>query len=219
MVLNLLLKVWIASEAGRQIAEDRKQGALELLLSTPLSIDEILRGQRLALQRQFLGPLMVTLILGVVFMLAPMKDTSVDLDSRTAWIAFWLGGIVLLVADVVAFYWVGMWQALKSKNPIAAIIGNLLRIVVFPTIVYALVCLVRALSTRSDPGWQFFLGWWVGPGLAADLFFGLTARHKLLTRFRLAATQRFTHRARSSKRWAESPPAQSPLPPLVIAQK
>ena len=41
---------------GRQFAEDRHSGALELVVSTPLGVKEILRGQWLALRRQFLGP-------------------------------------------------------------------------------------------------------------------------------------------------------------------
>jgi len=60
--LNLVIKVWFALEAGKQLSEDRKQGALELLLSTPLTVQDILRGQRLALERQFLGPVMVVLM-------------------------------------------------------------------------------------------------------------------------------------------------------------
>ncbi|HWQ92320.1 MAG TPA: ABC transporter permease, partial [Clostridia bacterium] len=42
LVLNVLLKVWLGSEACRQLAEERQQGTLELLLSTPLSVREIL---------------------------------------------------------------------------------------------------------------------------------------------------------------------------------
>ena len=60
--MNLVIKVWFALEAGKQLSEDRKQGALELLLSTPLTVQDILRGQRLALERQFLGPVMVVLM-------------------------------------------------------------------------------------------------------------------------------------------------------------
>src|SRR5205807_8027803 len=45
LVLNLVLKGWVAAEAGRQLAEDRKLGALELLLSTPMTVHDILRGQ------------------------------------------------------------------------------------------------------------------------------------------------------------------------------
>jgi len=43
------------------LTEDRRIGALELLLSHSLPIREILTGQRLALQRQFLGPIIVVL--------------------------------------------------------------------------------------------------------------------------------------------------------------
>src|SRR5439155_10650820 len=112
--------------------------ALELLLSTPPSIPEILRGQLLALQRQFLGPLLLTLTLGLVFMFAPLNEAGVDSDSRTAWLACWFGAMILLIADLFAFYWVGMWRALQAKNPISAILGTVLRIMVLPTIIYAL---------------------------------------------------------------------------------
>ena len=45
LLLNSLLKLWIAVEAGQRLAEDQEMGVLELLLSTPLSVRDILRGQ------------------------------------------------------------------------------------------------------------------------------------------------------------------------------
>jgi ABC-type transport system involved in cytochrome c biogenesis permease component len=41
VLLNSLLKIWIAVEAGQRLAEDQKMGALELLLSTSLSVRDI----------------------------------------------------------------------------------------------------------------------------------------------------------------------------------
>src|SRR5205085_12159068 len=64
LVLGLLMEGWIASETGRHLAEDRQTGALELLLSTPLSVRQILAGQWQALLRQFLGPMVVTFVAG-----------------------------------------------------------------------------------------------------------------------------------------------------------
>jgi hypothetical protein len=61
LIFNCTLKAWIALEAGQQLAEDQKAGALELLLPTPLTERDILRGQFLALRRQFLKPLLVTI--------------------------------------------------------------------------------------------------------------------------------------------------------------
>ncbi len=172
----------------------------------------------LALRRQFLGPLLVTLVVGFVFLLAPLHDPEMDDDGRAAWVSFWSCGMALLLADLVALYWVGMWQALTARNPVRAVAGNLLRIMVLPTVAFALLCLVCALwSIRGEdgPGWKFFLGWWVGLGVATDIFFSLAARKKLLTQFRAAATQRYTRRVRVPR----VSTAASGLPPIIAVQK
>jgi hypothetical protein len=49
LVLGAVLKVWMTSEASWQLAADRRSGALELLLVTPLSEREICRGQWLGI--------------------------------------------------------------------------------------------------------------------------------------------------------------------------
>jgi hypothetical protein len=111
-----------------------------------------------------------------------------------------------------------MWQALTARNPVRAVTGNLLRIMVLPTVAFAVLCLFRALWSIREadgPGWQFFLGWWVGLGVAADIFFSLAARNKLLTQFRAAATQRYTRRVRVPKHSM----AVSDLPPIIAVQK
>ncbi len=54
--LHQVAKYLVAVEATRQLIEDRRSGALELLLVTPLGEDQILFGQRRALQVQFSGP-------------------------------------------------------------------------------------------------------------------------------------------------------------------
>jgi ABC-type transport system involved in multi-copper enzyme maturation permease subunit len=65
--LNSTFKFWITLEAGHRLGEDRRSGAFELLLATPLTVPDILRGQWLALRRQFLKPLMVVMVVEVFF--------------------------------------------------------------------------------------------------------------------------------------------------------
>ncbi len=218
ILLNLLLKGWFTSEVGRQLAEDRKSGALELLLSTPMSVRDILRGQWLALQRQFLGPLLVVLCLGWVFMLAVQTSTWAA-DERAIWYAMWLGGMVMLGVDMAALFWVGSWQALIAKSPNRAPSATLARIIVLPGVGWAMVCLVRALtSVRGDQGptWKFFAGWYFGLGLLADFGFANYARQKLLTEFRLAAAQRYVPREGFWK-WVRggSTPKPSPITSVI----
>jgi ABC-type transport system involved in multi-copper enzyme maturation permease subunit len=197
LVLNGVLKCWFASETGRQLAEERQQGALELLLSTPLTVRDILRGQLLALQRQFLGPVLVALLVGLIFMVASVANTT-DPDERAGFVALYTAGMLMLVLDLAGLYWTGMWQGLTSKNPNRATSAVVARILVLPWIAYALVGLVVSLAWSGqgrDPGWKFFLGLWVVLGLAADLGFGLWARSRLLTEFRAAAEQRYSARS------------------------
>jgi ABC-type transport system involved in multi-copper enzyme maturation permease subunit len=196
LLLNLLLKVWFGLEAGRRLAEDRKQGALELLLSTPLTVQDILHGQWLALKRQFLGPVLVTLLVFFLFMLAASSDAMLleNSEDRALWILLWAAGMVMLLADLAALYWVGMWKALTAKNPARATAANFGRILVLPWVALALAGLVAALlwpNAANEPVQKLFLGAWFVVGVAVDLGFGVWARHKLLTEFRLAATRRY----------------------------
>jgi ABC-type Na+ efflux pump permease subunit len=202
LVLNVLVKGWFASEVGRQLAEDRHRGTLELLLSTPLTVRDILRGERLALQRQFLGPLLLVLAACFVMMIAAIRNTGVE-EDHALWILVWIGGMLMLLADLAGLYWVGLWQALVSKNPRTAASASVARMLVLPWVIFALVALALSLSairTRHEPGEKFFFGLWFAIGLAVDIGFGTWARHKLLTEFRLAAAQRYLERAGFWKR-------------------
>ena len=222
LVLNCLLKGWFASETGRQLAEERQQGALELLLSTPLTVRDILRGQLLALKRQFLGPVLLALVVGLVFMFASLADTT-DPEERAGVATLYIAGMVMLVVDLAGLYWTGLWQGLTSKNPNRATSAVVARILVLPWIAYALVVLVVSLiwsGQGHEPSWKLFVGLWVGLGLAADLGFGLWARFKLLTEFRAAAEQRYSGRSGFWKRlFAGREPGTVEVPPVIGMQQ
>lgn len=193
--LNTVLKVWFTAEATGRLAEDRKAGTLELLLSTPLEVRDILHGQLLALLRQFLGPLVVVLIVESLFMLAMLSEPTVT--DRTFSLLLWMAGMLMLVADLATLYWVGMWQGLTAKNVGRATTGSLARVLVVPWAAYALVFLLLVLVTTR--GSSFFDTWpgaylalWFVLGMLTDFAFASYARHKLLTEFRLAAQQRYS---------------------------
>jgi hypothetical protein len=162
-----------------------------------LSVREILSGQWLALQRQFMGPLIIVLIAGCVFTEAIAKDVAAL--ERVGWYCLGIAWAIMLVVDCIALYWVGMWQALTAKNPNRAASGSILRIMILPWVVFALVMLLVALASmvhEPDLGWGFFLGLWVFLGIAADLGFGGWARLKLLTEFRSVATERYDQKGK-----------------------
>ena len=192
-VLNSVLKNWFAQEAARQLSEERNAGSLELLLSTSLTVKEILHGQALALRRQFFAPVVVVLIAEMMMMIAGAKESGGA--DRTMWIVCWVSiFMVMLVADLIAIYWVGMWMGLASKNPKRAYSDTIGRVLALPWIIFALFILLVVLFSayrRSELTGGVIVGFAVGQALLVDVVFSLWARYQLLTEFREAATRRF----------------------------
>jgi hypothetical protein len=205
-VLNFILRIWFASETAGVLSDNRKSGGLELLLSTPLRIEDILRGQWLALKRQFLGPVLAVIVVEGFFMAATVREAIPD-DEQLFWYAIWFAGILMFVADLVALYWICMWRGLTARNGLRAAGGSLGIVFGLPWIAYGVVLLFMILiewgqqGNQSSPNWQFFLGLWFGLGIAVDFFFAAWCRQKLLTEFRLAAQRQHGPRTGSFGRW------------------
>ena len=216
LLLSTTLKIWVVIEAGQRLAEDQKSGALELLLSSPLSVGEILRGQMLALRRQFLWPLLVV-IASELCLMRGVHARSVDPKV----VPLWTDAILLLVADLFALSWVAMVSALTAKNHNQATLRTIWRILILPWVLGGAVVLIGdiwtglVLDMEWSPGWRFYLRLWFWLGLGVDLGFGLWAWWLLRTRFRQLALQRFDLRPGRLLRWpgrAEATAAVSATP-------
>jgi hypothetical protein len=192
ILLNSLFKLWIAVETSQRLAEDQKLGALELLLSTPLTVRDIVRGQLLALRRQFLKPLLVVLAFEMFLTFANSRQSSKDIGILPLGASF----MIVLLADNAALIWVAMATALTAKSPNHASLSTISRVLLLPLVAYcAIAILVSAWSlTRGTqaPSWKFYLYLWFWLGIIADIVFGLPAWYRLQTRFRQLALRRFT---------------------------
>jgi ABC-type transport system involved in multi-copper enzyme maturation permease subunit len=200
-VLHTVLKLWVASEACRPLAEERRHGTLEMLLSTPLTVDEILNGEMLALQRQFGWPVVLALGADAVMLLAGLRDRL--WDSSNEWLVLFLGIIVILIADLYTLAWVGFWLSLTAKKSARALLGTVARVLVLPWAMLVLgLSLLTALPPQSAPGdlgemgllWTAF-----AVALVNDAVFYTWARTNLVERFRLVAAQRFQSRTDSDR--------------------
>jgi hypothetical protein len=191
IMLNSVFKLWIAIEAGQRLAEDRKIGALELLLSTPLGVRDILHGQMLALRRQFLRPLLVVLAAELLLMILVSRHSY---QSPSVVIIFGSAGILLLAIDIATLIWVGFLSALTAKNPNYASVTTIFRVMILPWIIWgaisAGISALALLSGSDGPGWKFYLHLWFWLGIATDLAFGLPAWHQVRTGLRQFALQR-----------------------------
>jgi len=212
---HLFLKLWVASEACQRFGPDRRNGALELVLSTPLTVKEIVHGQMLALRRQFLRPVCFILLVDAVFLIDGLTRSASD---RT-WF-FWLGlvGIATFLVDLWTLAWLGMWIGLIAKHPNRATGSTVARVLVLFWLAYAgILFLIETFDLRSH--WMnsevSFLALYTVLGLGLDAAFLFWARFRLRHDLRAVATQRFEP-ARPFLAWLPFLKRKvAPVPPLL----
>ena len=127
IVMHSMLLIRMSSAASHALAEDRKSGALELLLATSLRVNEVLKGRWMALGRQFFGPILIVAIwhLFSILWIRVMGDKH---DSTKP---------LLVAMPMLFFAWLttgayGMWMGLRARHPLAAIWGTLGMVLLAP---------------------------------------------------------------------------------------
>jgi ABC-type transport system involved in cytochrome c biogenesis permease component len=201
ITLHTALKLWVTSEACQRLGPDYRSGALELLLSTPLTVREILRGQFLSLQRQFLWPAIFIVVVDFAFLIAGMRGVSASGESIWVWLC--LAGISVFMADLVTLCWVGLWLGLTAKHANRATGATVARVLVLPWVEFAGILLLLSFSNfsnRIDDWSAFCLGLWFVASVVTDVAFFLWSRHRLLHDLRTFATHRYMP-GRSLLRW------------------
>lgn len=174
--LQAMLKWLAASEAAWRFAEDRRSGALELLLTTGLGQDNIVRGQLLAMRRLFGGPVLAILGAQAVLLLTGEPWTSTEV---------WVPTVVtmgLFVWDMPTLAWAGMWYSVSSRRPQLASLRAIFRVLVVPWLVFAGMLFVVGVWdwTAVTVLWLLICG-------VNNHVVRTTARFELRGRFRAAA--------------------------------
>ena len=179
ILLHMGLAVWVAFEACNSFAEARSTGAMELLLSTPLHVRQILRGQHMALRELFFAPIVVLFAIEICLVAAQIAAWSQSSGGGVMSVMMVLGlgfCVVWFALDLFAVAEVGMWFGLTSQKPTQALTKTVLLVLVLPLLFVAIPCC-----------------WGIGPGLmvAKSVIFFTWAQNKLENEFRRAATERY----------------------------
>ena len=192
MLTHGILKVWLATEATRQLGMDRRSGALELLLSTPITVRQIIHGQLLSLWKQF-GPASVLVLLTDLIFLSARNEDS--------WRLFWAVIIGVFVLDMITLSWVGMWLGLAHKQPSRAAASAVARVMALPWAIFLAFMTAFALMFHfaggpaprwADENAAIILGAVIA--VAVDALLLLWSRKRLLLNLRETATHRFEAR-------------------------
>ena len=147
IVLYVVLALWVSWDASHAFGELRSSGWLELLLISPLGVDQMVRQQEAALFRRFRWPvamlLAVTGILGVVAVVHLVSGgrTSSDWGSLVIWAVLLAFSLELVIVDLLALSKMGMWFSLTSKRSMQAWGKTLLWVELAPLV----VCLLPPL--------------------------------------------------------------------------
>lgn len=194
-----VIKVFVASDSVRTYTEEFKQGALELILCTPLTVREIIRGQFMNVVRSFRWPIMVLLAVDVFFLLVSgVKSYGLESGLVIQWFA---AMIVFFVIDCAAITVVGLWHGLIGRNSRQALTSALVRILVLPWIMFGLLNLVASVGMRSNIPEGMQLPVFIALSLMINGLFAWQAWEQLHQNLRLIAASRYGG-ARPAGWWA-----------------
>jgi hypothetical protein len=190
-VAHLGLKLALASEACQRLGPERREGTLELLLATPLSVREILHGQMLVLRRQFLGPVLVVLAADCLVVASGWH--GVGSVSREGWIWFCLAGIGTFLADLYTLAWVGLWVGLTARRGNRAAGATVARVLILPWLLWLGLLVVREVfrMVPGPSGGGSFMLLWVVIALGNNAVFLVYSRLRLDRDLRWVASERF----------------------------
>lgn len=193
---DLSMRVRVAGMASMRLAEDRQSGALEMLLSTPLTVSHITGGHWMAIRHTLLWtyfPLSAGYCWFSSLFLKEMTGQATKLGLAMC--------LSISAGDFIATGYVGFWKAMRVPNAIQAPGLVLLRVMILPWIAwsFALPCIqavvpLKAWFDERQP-YSFlgcaFLFWFASTSSAI----WISKRH-LRLHFRHSATDRYTLEAR-----------------------
>lgn len=193
------LKLWLLVEVTTRIAEERKIGSFELLLSSPLGFGGILRGIDRALIWQFGCSCCLLLAAGIVFYatIEPRRDgIFADSFADSVRSFFWPATVVFFL-DLWALKWMGIGSAMRCRTAARALVTPFGAIFLLPWLLAGLASVAMvALSEIYGFSWNLDspdpVPWLAGFG-GMVLGFGLWARNQVLRRFRLLAMHGFDY--------------------------
>jgi hypothetical protein len=206
LLMHLMLSMWVASEACAVFPAARDSGALELLLSTPLTMREIVDGHVIGMTRLFRGPLFALLVAEGILLVAYLTmGARQGIQARELGFALFAVGLFLTtsITDLFAVARYGMWVGLIEKRAGWAVTRTILLVLLVPVIVaLPFGCL-----------WPL----WPVVGVLKNLYFISRGQELLRRNFRTAVTERFGTAAAAdpiqAKRLKRA--SESALPPVL----
>ncbi len=184
-LVHLIFASWVVAESSMRLLEDRRSGALELLLCTSLTDRDVINGHRLALRRLFLRPVLVLVAAEIFVAFTGFGGGDEVAERNGRWMMLAMAFAVL--ADTHALSWIALRLAVSmpTVNRVGAY-----ALAITPLGAIALTSVIAPLLLAvMEPGFNrtfpTVLATWVGCTAVIDLVVGLGwCRSSVLRRFR-----------------------------------
>ena len=189
--MHVLVKVLAATEATRRMNEDRANGALELLLVTPLGTRAILKGQYRGLRDHFRKALSMLALMNagmILMVLIFHQKLHMNAKDQGLFVEVFAGGIVVLVSDFRAMRWVGMAEGLASTKHFRAVLRTLGKIMFPPWVAIFMIIFIKP-NVGGAGDLAFLLGIFLLSSIILGLAVGTRAKYRLQNRLRHLASQ------------------------------
>jgi hypothetical protein len=118
LLLHVGLTGIVVHAAARCLGRERQGGGLELLLTTPLTAEQIVRGYWRALTRQFRGLLIALLGIDALFLVLGMSKGQPSVVAALSYVVVWwfIGGLFAFAMSDMArrAMWIALWTGRTS---------------------------------------------------------------------------------------------------------
>ena len=188
--IHIVVKVAVATESSRYLDAQKRNGELEMLLSsTPIRNEDVFHAHWLALKRLYQTPFIFLLgidLLAIVLGCLTNDSAFSGLPAALAYSIAVVGAIGMLFFDVWALRWVGLWMGVSSRRPGHGTGAAFARIFAIPLLVFGF-CQIPLSLLRLDNATSFFVyGFtWLLVCIVNNLSFVAWAKHQLQTDLRV----------------------------------
>jgi hypothetical protein len=179
VAVHWLFKLLVATEACRSFNEDKRSGALELLLCTPLGPNDMITAQRRRIRQLFAFP--VVLVCGANLLIASVV-------SERVMSTLFCAGALTLIPDVWALHRTGLHYSLLCRSFTRAVFVTLWRVMI-PSWLGLFVPFFALIASRgSESTMRSFLIIWAIGSVIYDFCLMTMKRHVLPRDFRRLAS-------------------------------
>lgn len=180
ILLHFVLTLLMAFDAGGRLVHARADGALAIVLSTGLSVEEIIRGEVLAFKRMFFWAFAVILTFDLLWFICVWKHAHSPNERLEGLLAL-IGFLIVLLANAFGLICCGLARGLRATRAIGAVFVAYFQIVILPFLFFLLF--TTALRDFSPSLLVFTL-----LNVVSAFVFGHSSYETLVREFREALT-------------------------------